>query len=238
MKSNKDNKGSIFTVLRELPLIKGVSHSRLQQIVGHAPLHFIKYAPGDVIAAAGDECTHLKFIVGGSVKVALTSCNGRLSSEQILTGPQVLAPDYLFGRMNRYPGTATAIDTVGVMQITKDVYRSMMTADPVFLFNYLNVLSTSAQKGLMGLTEAVSGPLEKKIAYLVLGLTQPGSSGIVIRSHGRDINTLLGAGRAVCAAALERLKARGVIDFDSMCEIRVLSRSAMIDILSDNPDNS
>ncbi|MDE6509434.1 MAG: Crp/Fnr family transcriptional regulator, partial [Muribaculaceae bacterium] len=69
MKTNKDNEGSIFTILRELPLIKGVSQTRLQQVAGHVPLHFIKYADGDEIAVAGQECTHLKFIVSGSVRV-------------------------------------------------------------------------------------------------------------------------------------------------------------------------
>lgn len=237
VKTKRDNEGSIFTTLRELPLIKGVSQSRLQQMVGHTPLHFIKYAPGDVIVEAGVECTHLKFIVSGSARVVVESSNGRLSVAQTLTGPQVIAPDYLFGRTNRYPGTVTAIDTVGMMQITKDVYRNMLAADPVFMFNFLNTLSTSAQKGLHGLLEAASGSLEQRIAYWVLGMTQPGSSDIVLSSPSRDINVLLGAGKTAYLAALDNLRQQGVADYDSLRSIRILSRPALIDVMAPDPES-
>ncbi|MDE6315973.1 MAG: Crp/Fnr family transcriptional regulator [Muribaculaceae bacterium] len=234
MKTNKDkdNEGSIFTILRELPLIKGVSQTRLQHIAGHVPLHFIKYAAGDVIADAGQECTHLKFIVSGSVRVEIVAANGRFSVAQTLAGPNVLAPDYLFGRTNRYPGTATAVGPVGVMQITKDVYRSMLAEDPVFMFNYLNVLSTAAQKGQAALAEAASGSVEQKIACWVQGMTQPGSTDIVMCSHGRDMNTLLGVAKASYMAVIERLKAQRIVEADSLRTIKIISRQELLDSLT------
>ncbi len=46
MKPKEDSSSeSIFTTLRELPLLKGVSQARLQEVVGNTRFHFLKYAP-------------------------------------------------------------------------------------------------------------------------------------------------------------------------------------------------
>ncbi len=238
MKTNRENEGSIFTTLRELPLLKGVSSSRLQQVVGSTPFHFLKYSAGEVIVQAGEECTHLKFVVSGAVRVDVTSANGRFTASQTLRAPQVLAPDYLFGRTTKYPCTATALDeTVGIMQITKEDYRKMLASDPVFLFNYLNTVSTNSQKGLHGILAVATGSLEERIAFWVISLTQPGSEDITLDCAHRDLYSLFGVGRSGYFATLESMKERGIIDYDSSRCIRILSRPSLVGILTSGNHN-
>lgn len=212
--------------------MKGVSQSCLHSVVGSIPLHFMKYSPGEVIFNAGEECTHLKFIVSGSVKLDVTSQNGRFTASQTLDAPQVLAPDYLFGRITSYPATATAIDNVGIMQIQKSDYRTMLCSDPIFLFNYLNIISTNSQKGLHGVLAVATGSLEERIAFWIVSLTQPGSRDIVLNCMHRDLYSLFGAGRSSYFATLDSMKERGIIDYDSSRCIKVLSRPALVEILA------
>lgn len=232
MKEEQENTNSIFDTLRELPLMKGVSQSRLQTVVGTIPFHFLKYAPGEIIFSDGEECTHLKFIVSGSVKLDVSSHNGRFTASQTLDAPQVLAPDYLFGRTTTYPATATAIGEVGIMQILKSDYRTMLCSDPIFLFNYLNIISTNSQKGLHGVLAVATGSLEERIAFWIVSLTQPGSRDIVLNCMHRDLYSLFGVGRSSYFATLENMKEQGIIDYDSSRCIKILSRPALVDILS------
>ena len=51
----------------------------------------------------GDACTHIKFVVSGKVRVEMPCAHLRVTIEQTLTTPNVLAPEYLFGRETVYP---------------------------------------------------------------------------------------------------------------------------------------
>ncbi len=232
MKPKEDSSSeSIFTTLRELPLLKGVSQARLQEVVGNTRFHFLKYAPGETIAEADEPCTHIKFVVSGSVRLSVANASGRFSVDQTLTAPQVLAPDYLFGRSPRYPGSIVAIDRVGIMQIAKEDYRQMLSSDPVFLFNFLNTVSTNAQKGLHGILAVATGSLEERIAFWIISMTQPGSTDIVLRCQHRDLYALFGVSRHSYFTTLDSMKAGGIIDYDSSREIRILSRPELLRIL-------
>ena len=59
----------MFEQLMQLPLFQGVSNERMTSLVEKLPFHFLKFHDGDTIISAGDECTHIRFIVSGSVRV-------------------------------------------------------------------------------------------------------------------------------------------------------------------------
>lgn len=230
--SSAPHADSIFTTLRELPLFQGVSQARLQEVAGNVKLHFQKYAPGQELIRAGEPCTHIKFVVSGSVRLSVANANGRFSVEQTLTAPQVIEPGYLFGRSPSYPCTATAITAVGIMQIAKEDYRRMLQSDTVFLFNFLNTISTDAQKGLHGILAVATGSLEERIAFWIVSMTQPGSTDIVLQCQHRDLYALFGVSRSSYFATLDHLREEGVIDYESSRRIRVLSRPKLIKILA------
>lgn len=232
MKTDNSSSDSIFTTLRELPLFQGVSQARLQEVAGNVKLHFQKYAPGDVLVNAGDPCTHIRFVVSGSVRLSVANSNGRFCVEQTLSAPQVIEPDYLFGRSPYYPCTATAITTVGIMQIAKEDYRRMLQSDTVFLFNFLNTVSTDAQKGVHGILAVATGSLEERLAFWIVSMTQPGSTDVVLRCQHRDLYALFGVSRSSYFATLDRLKEQGIIDYESSRCIKVLSRPMLVKIFT------
>lgn len=39
----------MFELLMDLPLFRGVSHTRLAQVVGEAKFHFLKYPEGETL---------------------------------------------------------------------------------------------------------------------------------------------------------------------------------------------
>ena len=110
---------SMYENLMTLPIFKGVSYSRLSEIVGNTRLAFLKYLPGESMLDAGQPCTHIKFVISGHVRMTIRNDSDRVRVSQTLSAPAVISPDFLFGRNTQYPATATAIDTVSIMQIEK-----------------------------------------------------------------------------------------------------------------------
>ena len=226
---------SMYESLLTLPLFKGLSYTRLSEIVGTPRLVFLKYLPGETILTAGDPCTHIKFVIKGDVRLTIANSNDRFRVAQTIKSPAVISPDYLFGRHTVYPGTAKAIDTVSIMQIEKADLIRLLQTDEVFTFNYLNMLSTNAQKAVDGVIALTSGSLEERIAFWIIALTQLGSEEIVLSARQRDLYTMFNVQRSSFMATLDSLKERGIIDY-GINEIRVISRRALRSVLLKTPD--
>ena len=56
---------SMFEILMDLPLFRGVTRARLAQTVGEAKFHFLKFPAGEPIVRADEPCAHLTFIISG-----------------------------------------------------------------------------------------------------------------------------------------------------------------------------
>ena len=54
---------SMFEILMNLPLFRGVSHEKLAQVVGEAKFHFLKYPAGEPVVREGESCTHIAFVI-------------------------------------------------------------------------------------------------------------------------------------------------------------------------------
>ena len=204
---------SMFERLMTLPLFRGVTQERMAEIVGMARFHFLKYLPGGEFIKAGDSCTHLKFILSGSARITTSNADGRFKVSQTLMAPDVICPDFLFGRATTYPCTAVAIDTANILQVEKSDYLRILTSDAVFMFNYLNHLATNAQKTVDGVLSITMGNIEERIALWVVCLTQPSAVDITLEARQRDLCTVFGVQRNSFVAALQGMADRGLITF-------------------------
>ena len=222
---------SMYEILMGLPLFKGVSYTNISKVVESTKFHFLKYLDGETIVTAGETCTHVKVIISGRARLSIANADGRFKVSQTLSAPDVIAPDYLFGRATHYPCNAVALGPTGILQITKHDYVKILNSDPIFLFNFLNILSMNAQKAIDGVLALTNGSLEERIAFWITALTQRGGSDIVLSCRQRDLYSLFGVQRSSFMATLDSMKARGLIDYNQQ-EIRIISRPEMLDLLT------
>ena len=191
----------------------------------------MKYLPGETVVRAGDECTHIKFVISGTVEVTVSNMAGRFQVSQQLVAPDVIAPEFLFGRTTLYPCDVKAVDAVGILQIAKKDYVRILSSDSVFLLNYLNMLSVYAQKGSDGIRSFTRGSLDERFAYWIIALTQRSGRNITLTCRQRDLNALFGVQRSSFMSMLDSLKERGIISYQPG-EIKVLDRQALQSILT------
>lgn len=226
---------SMHDILLDLPLFKGVSMETLSQMVTTTRLHFLKYEPGEIIARAGEPCTHIKFIINGSVRSSISNNDSKFTVSQTLKAPDIISADYLFGRSTTYPCTVKAIDTVGILQIDKKEYLRILNSDSIFMLNFLNLLSMNAQKGVDGILALTSGSLDERLAYWILALTQKSGSDITLTCKTRDLYLLFGVQRSSFIATLDSMKERGFIDYGPGI-IYIKDRQRLFDILHSPAD--
>lgn len=222
---------SMYEILMGLPLFKGVSRYKISEVVGMTKFHFLKYLEGETVVTAGDPCTHIIFIISGKLRVTIANSNNRFKVSQTLEAPNVLAPEFLFGRAPFYPCTAVALEPVSILQISKTDYTKILNSDEIFLFNFLNILSRNAQKAVDGILAITTGSLEKRIAFWIISLTQPGGTDIALTCRQRDLYSLFGVQRTSFISTLDSLKERGIIEYDTN-EIRINSRQSLLEILN------
>ena len=168
------------------------------------------------------------FVICGSVRVIAANPDGRFKVSQTLVAPDVIAPDFLFGRATRYPVTAIANETAGLVQIGKQDFIDILNSDPVFLYNFLNTLSMNAQKAVEGVLAVAAGSLEERIAFWIIALTQPSGTDITLTCKQRDLYSLFGVQRSSFIATLDKMREQGSIDYDTN-EIRIISRKELLD---------
>lgn len=221
---------SLFELLMNLPLFRGVSRSRIAEVVGSAKFHFLKYPKGETVVRAGEECTHLAFVISGSVRSEISNSSKRFSVSQTLKAPSAIAPDFLFGRTTRYPGTVVALTDCSILKISKVDYIRILNADQVFMFNFLNTLSVNAQKALDGILALTSGGLDERIAFWIIALTQPGSEDIELTCKTRDLCNLFSVQRNVFDAACHEMEHRNLIRY-SPRKIEIVDRREMLSLL-------
>ena len=221
---------SMYQQLMQLPLFQGVSTDLITALVEKLPFHFLKYRNGEQIVAAGDTCTHIKFIVSGKARMVTPCSRLRVSLEQTLSTPHVLAAEYLFGRDTNYPFTAYAEGPCGILQLLKGDYIKMINTDKVFLFNILNYLSSGSQRGLSLALSSRDGSVAERLAMLVSVLTVTGATDVVLKYKQKDLCSLLGTQRTTLVAMLDKLSDMEILDYDSN-EMRFLDQGRLLSLL-------
>ena len=220
----------MYQQLMQLPLFQGVSSEKITALVEKLPFHFLKFRNGEQIFAAGDPCTHMRFIVSGRVRLETPCDHLRVSLFQTLSTPHVLAAEYLFGRETTYPYHAVADGSCGLLQLRKSDYIKMLGSDKVFLFNILNYLSTGSQRSLGSILATRDGSVMERLAILVDALTITGATDVMLRYKQKDLCALLGTQRTTLIASLDKLSDEDILDYDSN-ELHILDQQRLTDLI-------
>ena len=224
---------SMYEVLMQLPLFQGVSRTSISGIIEKTKFHFLKYKPGEVVVSRGEECTHLKFLISGSVRSEMVNKNGKIRVSEVLHAPNVLAPNHMFGHNTYYPADIYAVEDTGIMQLDKQTFVNILQSESIVLINLLNIISRRSQKSIETFLSLSSGSVKEKLAFWVLCFTQRRSTDIKVICKQKDLYSFFGVQRSVFVSALNELKDEGIIDYTTR-EIMILDRDRLKALLSED----
>ena len=136
----------IYDRLLQFPLFQGMSRDDLEIVAGHARFGFQKVTAGRQIIHAGDPCTHLYFLINGTLKIETFSDDSRYSVIEQMSSPYILQQESIFGYYQRYTHNFYALTDANFLTLDKEEVVRLSEDFLVFRLNLMNHLATQSQK--------------------------------------------------------------------------------------------
>lgn len=212
---------SIFDLLLRIPPFQGVSLATLERIIGNVKFDFRKYSHGEVVVRTGEACDSLIIVLSGDARAVRTFPERNLTVGQTLSAPAVIAPEHLFGLSTEAPYTLMALTPLSVLRIPKADYVRILSTDPIFLFNYLNLLSLKAQAASASDCFAYNLPAAERIMHTIRGLELPGGTDFTLAVREGTLAGVFALEGAEFRRAAESLLIRKLVRSYTMTELNV-----------------
>ena len=136
----------IYDRLLQFPLFQGMSRDDLEIVAGHTRFGFLKVTAGRQIIHAGDPCTHLYFLINGTLKIETFSVDRRYSVTEQMSSPYILQQESIFGYYQRYTHDFYALTDANFLTLDKEEVVRLSEDFLVFRLNLMNHLATQTQK--------------------------------------------------------------------------------------------
>ena len=136
----------IYDRLLQFPLFQGMSRDDLEIVAGHTRFGFQKVTAGRQIIHAGDPCTHLYFLINGTLKIETFSDDRRYSVTEQMSSPYILQQESIFGYYQRYTHNFYALTDANFLTLDKEEVVRLSEDFLVFRLNLMNHLATQSQK--------------------------------------------------------------------------------------------
>ncbi|MCR4964120.1 MAG: Crp/Fnr family transcriptional regulator [Bacteroidales bacterium] len=126
--------------LKRLQLFSACGDDALQRLLSQ-PCRRQEYEAGREILTAGDPCRSLMILSTGSAEARMVGEEDREVIVDLLEGPVLLAPAFLFSPHNEIPVDVTAKTDCCVWFINKEAFFNFMLTEPTVLRTFLETLS-------------------------------------------------------------------------------------------------
>ena len=218
----------IYDRLLQFPLFQGMSRDDLEIVAGHTRFGFQKVTAGRRIIHAGDPCTHLYFLINGTLKIETFSDDSRYSVIEQMSSPYILQQESIFGYYQRYTHNFYALTDANFLTLDKEEVVRLSEDFLVFRLNLMNHLATQSQKLIQMQWRRSPLSLRERIVRFFFQHTLypagPKTFHILMERLAEEVND----SRLNVSRALNRMQESGVIELHrGRIEIPQLERLLM-----------
>ena len=218
----------IYDSLLQFPLFQGMSRDDLEIVAGHTRFGFLKVPAGRQIIHAGDPCTHLYFLINGTLKIETFSDDRRYSVTEQMSSPYILQQESIFGYYQRYTHDFYALTDANFLTLDKEEVVRLSEDFLVFRLNLMNHLATQTQKLIQSQWRRSPLSLRERIVRFFFQHTLypagPKTFHILMERLAEEVND----SRLNVSRALNRMQESGVIELHrGRIEIPQLERLLM-----------
>ena len=218
----------IYDRLLQFPLFQGMSRDDLEIVAGHTRFGFLKVSAGRQIIHAGDPCTHLYFLINGTLKIETYSDDSRYSVTEQMSSPYILQQESVFGYYQRYTHNFYALTDANFLTLDQEEVVRLSEDFLVFRLNLMNHLATQSQKLIQMQWRRSPLSLRERIVRFFFQHTLypagPKTFHILMERLAEEVND----SRLNVSRALNRMQETGVIELHrGRIEIPQLERLLM-----------
>lgn len=195
---------SLAESISKMPLFKDCNYSTIEKVC-NSTFHRLRKKDKDTyIAHMNDECNFLLILVEGSIYSSMTNSDGKEVVLETITGPLVLAPAFVFAKINRFPVNVVTRTECTFMYVDKEVFAEMLNDDRQLMMNYIGVISDRCYRLSLHVNQTTLLTLKQRvIEYLEVNKRI---------DSVQWLSRLLGVTRPSLSRVLSELKAENIIN--------------------------
>jgi CRP-like cAMP-binding protein len=228
-------KPEFYRNLSDSPLFKGQTADDIRDLLSRVLIRVKTFKRGNTLAFRGDPCLALMIILEGVVRGEMLDWKGKIIEIEMISAPRPLAPAFLFGKNNRFPVDAVAVDEVTILWIPKNSLLSLFQISPGLLSNYLDTISSRTQFLSEKIWFMSFKTIRDKIASYVLSLSGPDENPLILPKNQRELSEFFGVTRPALSRIFAALKRDNILEYKGK-KITIIDREKLIGILSDTPE--
>lgn len=141
-----NGKNQLYDKMLELPLFQGMSRDDLTLVVGHTKIGFLKLPAGRLLLKDGDVCDQLYCLMDGTLTAESTADDHSYTFEEIISAPNLIQPERLFGLTQRFTRTYTAQTKCCLIALDKAETMKLIDRFMIFRLNLMNRIATNLQR--------------------------------------------------------------------------------------------
>ena len=186
----------MYDTIMDLPLFKGIGVEQLSLMLEKTCINFENFNAGQEIIKRGEQVKTVDFIIKGKVLQTHKFLKLNIIIEEILPDGSVLGADNLYGLTTHYPADIKAFDNVSIMRIGKEQYMDILMSHRIYLMNYLNFLSASAQRRENLIINASSFSITNSLVKMAKSVVSPTAEQVRIKASDKELADYLGVNSA------------------------------------------
>jgi CRP-like cAMP-binding protein len=195
-------------------LMKNFSENEIKSFLEKVNYTFLSYSKGEIIAIEESNCSKIGIITGGTVEVQKIFSSGKVITIGSLKVSDIFGEVIIFSNRNTYPATITASSNADVMFISKEDILKLCNLFPVFLNNFMSLLSNKILMLNKKLKNISYETLRQKIAsYILDEYSHQKKLDIILNYTRKEMAEQLGIPRPSLSRELVNMKKDNLIDF-------------------------
>ena len=217
----------VIEKLKNNQFFRGVSDSRIEEILLELKYVSKTYSKDQVIANEGEICNSLGLVIDGIVEIQRIYSSGKHIVLKRMGPGEVFGEALIFSNKNEYPATIISSSDSIISYLKEDDIIHLCLKDEMILKNFITLLSNKIfvlnRKIKMISFKTVR---EKVINFIFEQVKKQKSSTIKLKINKEQIAALLGIPRPSLSRELMKLRDDGFIEFDRNT-IKVLDIEAL-----------
>lgn len=126
---------------KQIPLFEGVPEDIIEELLNDRLNARKAYKAGEYVVFQGAPCRSLYLLTAGKLDTTMTNAEGKELTIEKMSAPEILAPAFLFGKVNRFPVNIIARTDCQLCIINKRSFLQFMHEHPSVMENFIAQIS-------------------------------------------------------------------------------------------------
>lgn len=212
------------------PLFRGCNPASIENLFSGIHHQVKKVKKSEIIAFRGEPCDRLMIPLNGSVRGEMEDFAGKILKIEDIQALKPLSIAFLFDNEGKFPVNVIANEDVSVLIIPKASVLELMRKEPIFLSNFLHLISNRANFLSHRIWFLSFKTIREKIAHYILEKLKPDTYILETKQTQQEIADYFAVSRPSLARVLAEMEEEGMIRMERK-SIVVLDKQKLKELL-------